>query len=123
MKSTYTFKHLDHSDALVDYFEERLGEISKFLLKDGHGQVCFSKQKSEFCVEVSINTRQRYFKAVCNDHDIYTAVDNAVMKLERQIMKTRQVHKEHKKFELSKEGQMEHLNERLEYNVRYRKAA
>lgn len=123
MKTVYTFKHLDHSESLLEYTDNRLQEISQFLLKEGHGNVYYSKQKNEFCVEISINTRQKYFKAISYGFDVYAAVDSAVEKLQKQFLKTRKIHKQHKKFELSKEGQMEHLNERLEYSARYRKAA
>ncbi len=69
MKLNYTFKHLDHSDSLVAYTEERMTEIEQFLLKEGYGNVYFSKQKNEFCVEASINTRQKYFKATAYGTD------------------------------------------------------
>lgn len=123
MKTNYTFKHLDHSESLLDYTNERIEEIGKFLLKEGYGSVYFSKQKNEFCVEISVNTSSKYFKASAYNIDIYAAVDEVVTKLEKQFLKNRKLMQDHKKFELSKEGQMEHLNERLEYHIRYRKAA
>ncbi len=123
MKTKYTFKHLDHSDSLVDYTNERLQEIGKFLLKEGSGSVYFSKQKNEFCVEISVNTRHRYFKASSFHEDVYAAVEDVVQKLEKQFLKTRKLHQDHKKFDLSKEGQLEHVNDRIEYHIRYRKAA
>lgn len=123
MKSTFTFKHLDHSDALATYTSEHLEQITKFLLKEGQSQVYFSKQKSEFCVEITLNTPQKYFKAMAFNHDIYAAVDAVMMKLEKQFLKTRKLHQNHKKFELSKEGRMDHVNDQLEFSMRYRKAA
>lgn len=123
MKTSYTFRHLDHSEALLAYTNERVEQIGKFLLKEGHGNVYFSKQKNEFCVEISVNTAQKYFKATSYNTDIYAAVDAVVTKLEKQFLKSRKLMQDHKKFELSKQGQMEHLNERLEYHIRYRKAA
>ncbi len=123
MKTNYTFKHLDHSESLLNYTNERIEEVGKFLLKEGYGSVYFSKQKNEFCVEISVNTIHKYFKASAYNADIYLAVDEVVAKLEKQFLKNRKLMQDHKKFELSKEGQMEHLNERLEYHIRYRKAA
>ncbi len=123
MKNNYTFKHLDYSESLVGYTNEKLQDAGKFLLKEGFGNVYFSKQKNEFCVEVSVNTRQKYFKASAYNTDIYAAVDDVVAKLEKQFLKTRKLNKDHKKFELSKEGQLEHVNDRFEYHPRYRKAA
>lgn len=116
MKLNYTFKHLDHSDSLVSYTAERILEISRFLLKDGNGNVYYSKQKNEFCVEVSVNTRQKYFKATASDMDVYSAVDNAIEKLEKQFLKTSKQIKSHKKPDLTKER-------RFEYSIRFKKAA
>ena len=123
MKTSYTFKHLDHSESLLNYTKDKLDQIGKFLLKEGSGNVYYSKQKNEFCVEISVNTRHKYFKASAFHSDVYAAVDAVVDKLEKQFIKTRKLMKDHKNFELSKEGQLEHVNERIEYNVRYRKAA
>lgn len=116
MKLNYTFKHLDHSDALVTYTEERMEEIGRFLLREGYGNVYFSKTKNEFCVEVSINTREKYFKASAFGSDVYGAVDGVAEKLEKQFLKTSKQYKNHKKPELSKEG-------RLEQAIRFKKAA
>ncbi|HEX7676400.1 MAG TPA: ribosome-associated translation inhibitor RaiA [Bdellovibrio sp.] len=116
MKLNYTFKHLDHSDSLQTYTEDRMSEIGRFLLKEGYGSVYFSKQKNEFCVEISVNTREKYFKATAFGMDIYSAVDATVEKLEKQFLKTNKQFKEHKKPDLTKER-------RTETAIRFRKAA
>ncbi|MBS1971210.1 MAG: ribosome-associated translation inhibitor RaiA [Bdellovibrionales bacterium] len=123
MKLNYTFKHLDHSDALVTYTEEKMEEIGKFLLKEGYGNVYFSKIKNEFCVEVTVNTREKYFKATSYNMDAYTAVDLVVEKLEKQFLKTRKIMQHHKKPELSREGKMDQLNSRLEFEAKTAKKA
>ena len=123
MKLNYTFKHLDHSDALLNYTEEKMEEISKFLLKEGYGNVYYSKIKNEFCVEVTVNTREKYFKATSYNMDVYTAVDLVVEKLEKQFLKTRKIMQHHKKPELSREGKMEQLNSRLEFEAKTAKKA
>ena len=63
MKSNYTFKHLDYSESLVKYTNEKLNEIGQYLLKDGRAQVLYSKTQHEFLVEISINTKEKFFKA------------------------------------------------------------
>lgn len=123
MKLNYTFKHLDHSDALLNYTEGKLEEIEKFLLKEGYGNVYYSKIKNEFCVEVTVNTREKYFKATSYNMDAYTAVDLVVEKLEKQFLKTRKIMQHHKKPELSREGKLEQLNSRLEFEVKGAKKA
>lgn len=116
MKLNYTFKHLDHSESLQSYTEERMEEVGRFLLKDGYGSVYFSKQKNEFCVELSVNTRQKYFKATGFAADPYAAVDAAAEKLEKQFLKTNKQFKNHKKPDQTKEARTEQV-------MRFKKAA
>lgn len=124
MKNNYTFKHIDPSESLVDYTEGQLQEIGRFLLKDGAGQVYYSKFKNEFTVEISVNTKEKYYRASHTSNDPYAAVDGVVSKLEKQFLKTRKFHKNHKKFDLSREGYLENLNDQFEWNYRhYKKAA
>lgn len=114
MKLNFTFKHLDRSEALEKHTSEILQDSSRFLLKDGYANVYFSKQNHEFCVEISVNTREKYFRAVGLQVDPYLAVDSAVEKLEKQFLKTRQVTRNHKHPELSKSARLEQMNDRFE---------
>ena len=123
MKLNFTFKHIDRSEALETYTAEQLEDISRFLLKNGHGQVLFSKKNHEYTIEVSVNTKERYFRAHAFDNDPYHAVDQAITKLEKQFLKTKKVVQHYKSKPLSKEGKLERMNERFEVRVRYRKAA
>lgn len=116
MKLNFTFKHLDHSDSLVNYTEEKLADVGRFLLKEGYGNVYVSKQKNEFCIEVSINTREKYFKAAAYGTDVYAVADLVSDKLETQILKLNKQVKSHKKPEASKEA-------RVEQAMRLKKAA
>ena len=55
--------------------------------------------------------------------DAYTAVDLVVEKLEKQFLKTRKIMQQHKKPELSREGKLEQLNSRLEFEAKVAKKA
>lgn len=123
MKLNFTFKHLDRSEALETYTAEQLGHVSRFLLKDGMGTVCFSKQQHQFGLQVSVNTRERYFRAESSHVDPYQAVDMVCQKLERQFLKTKSTVQRHKNKAQSKSGRLERMNERLELKTRFRKAA
>lgn len=97
MKTHFKFKHLDHSDALTAYAENKLDEIGKFLLKDGECNVFFWKKHHQFFAEVTLNTKQKFFKAVAHSSDIYVAMDMVCDKLERQFIKVKEVYTDHKK--------------------------
>jgi putative sigma-54 modulation protein len=108
MHMSFVFKHLDHSESLQEFAMSRIEQALQFLLKDGAGHCHFSKTKSFFRVEIVVNTKLKFFKSADEAQDIYAAVENAVTKLEKQVMKTRKVHKSHKdqaKTKRSKFGQ------------------
>lgn len=123
MKLNFTFKHLDPSEALQAHTRESLESIGRFLLKDGFANVYYSKQNHEFCVEMSVNTRERYYKATAEHSDPYQAVNAAIEKLEKQFLKTRKTVQNHKKPELSKTGRLDQMNENFEPQRRFKKAA
>ena len=122
MKSNYTFKHLDYSDSLVSYTTEKLNEIGHFLLKDGRSAVYFFKSNHEFVVEISINTKQKFFKATASATDVYVAVDLMADKLEKQFLKVKEIYQDHKKFDLSKEGKLQDINAQMEFLPKFKKA-
>ncbi|MES2802937.1 MAG: ribosome-associated translation inhibitor RaiA [Bdellovibrionota bacterium] len=123
MKSNYTFKHLDYSESLVTYTNEKLDEIGKFLLKEGRCTVYYWKDHHEFHCEVSINSKEKFFKAHGTATDVYVAVDLMIDKMEKQFLKVKEIYQDHKKFELSKQGRIKEINDQLEYLPKGRKVA
>lgn len=123
MKLQVSFKHLDASEALTEYSIARLNDISHFLLKEGTGQVFIGKIKNLYCIEVTVNSREKYFKASAECEDPYVAVDIVVDRLEKQFLKSRKFNTNHKKWELSKSGKLNQLNSRFETKARLKKAA
>lgn len=123
MKLNFDFKHLDYSKSLEIYIQECVDQIAPLLLKESSGTVFLSKIKGQFQIEINIQTQQRYFKCTSIHYDVYSAVDLASVKLERQVLKVRKINQNHKKAELSKRGKLEQLNSRFEYKIKYRKAA
>lgn len=121
MKSNYTFKHLDYSESLVNYTHTKLDSIGQFLLKDGRCNVYYFKNQHEFVVEVSLNTRQKFFKATASAPDIYVAVDLMTDKLEKQFLKVKEIYQDHKKFDASKEGRLREMNEQFEHHPKWKK--
>ncbi|MBC7459007.1 MAG: ribosome-associated translation inhibitor RaiA [Bdellovibrionaceae bacterium] len=97
MKSNYSFKHLDYSESLVKYSDQKIDEVGKFLLKEGQCHVFFWKENHEFFAEVTVNTRQKFFKATAHAADIYAATDLVCDKLEKQFIKVKEVYTSHKK--------------------------
>jgi putative sigma-54 modulation protein len=121
MKSNYTFKHLDYSESLVNYTHSKLDSIGQFLLKDGRCNVYYFKNQHEFVVEVSLNTKQKFFKATASAPDIYVAVDLMTDKLEKQFLKVKEIYQDHKKYDVSKEGRLNEINAQFEHQPKWKK--
>lgn len=121
MKSNYTFKHLDYSESLVTYTDSKLDSIGQFLLKDGRCNVYYYKNQHEFVVEVSLNTKQKFFKATASAPDVYVAVDLMTDKLEKQFLKVKEIYQDHKKFDISKEGRLNEINSQFEHQPKWKK--
>lgn len=123
MKLTFTFRHLDHSDSLQNYLQDQIDRAGTFLLKEGEGHIEISKNRKLFSIHVSIPTHQKFFRATAEHFDVYSAVDQVVEKLEKQFLKTRKLNQNHKKYELSKAGRADQMNDQFELKFKHKKAA
>ncbi|MFN7263192.1 MAG: ribosome hibernation-promoting factor, HPF/YfiA family [Pseudobdellovibrionaceae bacterium] len=117
MSFKHTFRHVDPSDALKTYVEERFGKMGKHLLKESQWQIFYSLGKVHFEVEVVVRNPDSHFKAKAQSPNVYAAVELVAEKLDKQFMKRKEKLQHHKKYDLSKEGQLERVNEMLEYEV------
>lgn len=117
MKFQFTYRHVDVSQSLTAYAQEQFERVGRHLQKDSKWQVFFSMGRYDYQVEVTVKGAWGHFKASSKAEDFYLAVDEASEKLERQFLKKKEQHKQHHKPELSKEGQLEHVNEMLEYEL------
>lgn len=115
MKWKHNFKHVDRSESLEGYIESRFEKMEHLILRDSQWQVFYSFDKNDCCVEISGGNGISHFKASAKGSDFYGAADSAADKLSRQFLKKKERVQHRKNFAHSKEGQLEHLNERLEY--------
>lgn len=116
MKFLYTFKHLDHSEALVNYAMGRVQKVYKFELKPMTVNLAFSAQKHERVVEILMKGPDLRLKATGKAEDLYDAVDDAVDKICKQMAKNKSKVQYHKRPEFSAEGTMEIMSESLDHD-------
>lgn len=115
MKWKHNFKQVDRSESLENYIQSRFEKMEHLILRESKWQVFYSFDKHDSCVEISGGNGIHFFKAKAVGEDFYSAVDRAADKLGRQFSKQKDRVQHHKSFAHSKEGQLDHLNERLEY--------
>lgn len=96
MNVTTTFRHMEQSEALKTYAEEKLERVTKYIDEPVTAQVYFTVEKIRHIVEIVINGRGITTKASEATSDMYAAVDMVLDKIERQLKRYKEKLKDHK---------------------------
>jgi len=96
MQITTTFRHLDPSDPLKSYAEEKLERVNKYIDEPVVAQVFMTVEKIRHCAEVTITAKGITIKASEETNDMYSAIDAVVDKIERQLRRYKERIKKHK---------------------------
>lgn len=88
MQITVTFRHVDPTQALRSHAEDKLTRmIRKYLRRPGDAHVILSVTKQRHIAEVTLQADHVTMFAKETTHDLYSAIDLAVEKLEHQAQK------------------------------------
>lgn len=97
MQVTTTFRHMEQSDALKTYAEEKIEKIAKYIDEPVSVQVYFAVEKKiRHIVEIVISAKGISTKASESTHDMYAAIDAVIDKIERQLKRYKEKIKAHK---------------------------
>jgi len=97
MQVTMTFRHMEQSDALKAYAEEKLERVTKYIDSPISVQIYFSVEKKiRHIVEIVINSKGISTKASEATNDMYAAIDAVIDKIERQLVRYKEKIKAHK---------------------------
>jgi putative sigma-54 modulation protein len=99
MQITTTFRHMEPSDALKSYAEEKLDRVRKYIDEPIVAQVFLTVEKIRHSAEVTITAKGITIKAAEETNDMYAAVDAVVDKIERQLRRYKERIKAHKPTE------------------------
>jgi putative sigma-54 modulation protein len=80
-----TFRHVDSSDALKRYSEEKITKLQKFLRQPMTAKVTLSLDRLKQVAEVRISSGGEHLEAKEATNDMYASIDVVLGKLERQI--------------------------------------
>ena len=96
MQTSVTFKNLDPSDHLKSYVSNKLNRMDKLLDNPAEAQVVLSVEKIRHIAEIRV-TGDR-LNIVCREksNDMYSSIDLALDKLEKQIKKQKAKIKNHR---------------------------
>lgn len=97
MQVAVTFRHMESSDPVRDYVEEKLARVKKYVDEPIDAQVVLSVQKKIFHrAEVTMVAKGLTMKSVEEKDDMYAAIDLMVDKIERQLKRYKEKLKNHK---------------------------
>ncbi|BCS53468.1 ribosome hibernation-promoting factor, HPF/YfiA family [Geobacter sp. SVR] len=97
MQVTTTFRHMEQSEALKSYAEEKLERVAKYIDEPISAQVFLVVEKKiRHIVEIVINAKGISTKASEATNDMYASVDAVIDKIERQLKRYKEKIKAHK---------------------------
>ncbi len=97
MQIAVTFRHMESSDSVRSYVEEKLAKVKKYIEEPIDAQVVLSVQKKiNHRAEVTMVAKGLTMKSVEEKDDMYAAIDLMVDKIERQLKRYKDKLKRHK---------------------------
>lgn len=97
MQVAVTFRHMETSEPIRAYAEEKLSRIKKYIDEPIDAQAVLSVEKKiRHCAEVTLLAKGITIKGSEVTNDMYAAIDAVVDKIERQVKKYREKIKKHK---------------------------
>ena len=96
MQTNVMFKNLDHSEDLKSYVQGKLDRFDKLLDNPAMATVVLSMQKFRRIAEINISGDRLNIKGKEETEDIYSAIDNVLDKLQKQIKKNKQKSRTHR---------------------------
>ena len=96
MQISTTFRHMEPSEALKSYAEEKLERVKKYIDEPIVVQVFLTVEKIRHSAEVTITAKGITIKAAEETNDMYASVDAVSDKIERQLRRFKERIKAHK---------------------------
>jgi putative sigma-54 modulation protein len=96
MQVIVTFRHVEPSEGLRQYAAEKVQRVHKYLRRPIEAHVILSVLKHRHTAEVQVSARGLNINATEETGDLYSAIDLAMSKIERQVKKHAAKHKDHK---------------------------
>ena len=87
MQVMVTFRHMEATDALRRYAESKVERAYKFLRHPIEAHVVLSVTKRRHVAEITLTGKHLSLNATEETGDLYSAIDLAMSKIERQIKK------------------------------------
>jgi putative sigma-54 modulation protein len=99
MQLKITGHHIEVTESLETYIKEKMEKVKRHFDQVLNIQVILEVQKLTHKAEASIHVSGNHIFADATSEDMYTAIDNLVEKLDRQVVKHKEKTKGHHRQE------------------------
>jgi ribosome hibernation promoting factor len=96
MQVLVTFRHMEATEALRQYAEHKVARVHKLMRRPIEAHVVLSVNKRRHVAEIILSGEHLHVNATEETGDLYSAIDLAMDKIERQIQKRVTKRKGHK---------------------------
>jgi putative sigma-54 modulation protein len=96
MQVSVTFRNMESKEPLREYVLEKISKLKKYLEIPLEANVVLTAEKHRQIVEITILANRAAINAQDENDEILTAIDRAIDKLERQILKHKEKGRQHK---------------------------
>lgn len=100
MEIHLTFRHTTPSEAIKMHVEEKIGKLSKYLIKPHAVHVILTVERSRHVAEITCSENHELYTAKEKTNNMYLSIDGAIAKLQHQLVKSKEKIKNHKKKKL-----------------------
>ena len=91
-----TFRHMESTDAIKEYTENKLEKIKKYVQEPLDAHVIFSKERFQYLIEINLSGNGMDVHAEDRNEDLYAAIDLVMDKVEKQLRRMRDKRKNKK---------------------------
>jgi len=84
-----TFRHMEPTDSLKTYAEDKLSKIKKYLDFPIEAHVVLAVEKFRHMADVTLSVNGTRIKGVEETEDMYSAIDQVMDKIEKQVKRYR----------------------------------
>lgn len=89
MKLTITGRKLEITEAIEQHLQKKMGKTIKDLGESADVHVALSVEKHRHFAEITVKTKGFTLHSEDETDDLYTAMDGALLKMEKQLRKTK----------------------------------
>jgi putative sigma-54 modulation protein len=91
-----TFRHLEATPSLKKYAKEKVSKVKQFFGSTQEISIVLSSEKHRYMADITLKAKKITINAKEETDDMYSAIDLAVDKLDRQMKKYKEKIKHHK---------------------------